>query len=101
MCTTPNSKLFKLVEGLELPDLKKDYRDLKPLTMRALSASREGFKGLLDSLTNEAKGGRSSSDTAKVRDAMRLILMNLADAIFTRRWIVIHGFKASYSKTAP
>ena len=24
--------------------------------------------------------------------------MNLADAIFTRRWIVIHGFKASYSK---
>ena len=86
------------LKGLNYLILRRDHRHLLPLTMRALSASREGFKGLLDSLTNEAKGGRSSSDTAKVRDAMRLILMNLADAIFTRRWIVIHGFKASYSK---
>ena len=39
MSTTPSSKLFKLVEGLDLPDLKQDYRLPLPLTMKALSAS--------------------------------------------------------------
>ena len=98
MSTTPNSKLFKLVEGLDLPDLKQDYRLPLPLTMKALSASGGLFTGVLTWLTEEAKGGRSSSDTAKLRDAMRLILMNFTDAMFTRKWTVFHGDKSCYGE---
>ena len=98
MSTTPNSKLFKLVEGLDLPDLKQDYRLPLPLTMKALSASGGLFTGVLTWLTEEAKGGRSSADTAKLRDAMRLILMNFTDAMFTRKWTVFHGDKSCYGK---
>ena len=98
MSTTPNSKLFKLVEGLDLPDLKQSYRLPLPLTMKALSASGGLFPGVLTWLTEETKGGRSSADTAKLRDAMRLILMNFTDAIFTRKWTVFHGDKSCYGK---
>ena len=66
--------------------------------MKALSASDGPFTGVLTWLTEEAKGGRSIADTAKLRDAMRLILMNFTDAIFTRKWIVIHGDKSCYGK---
>ena len=98
MSTTPNSKLFKLVEGLDLPDLKQDSRLPLPLAMKALSASGGQFTGVLTWLTEEAKGGRSSSDTARLRDAMRLILMNFTDAMFTRKWTVFHGDKSCYGK---
>ena len=98
MSTTPNSKLFKLVEGLDLPDLKLNHRLPLPLTMKALSASDGPFTGVLTWLTEEAKGGRSISDTAKLRDAMRLILMNFTDAMFTRKWTVFHGDKSCYGK---
>ena len=66
--------------------------------MKALSASGGLFTGVLTWLTEEAKGGRSSSDTAKLRDAMRLILMNFTDAMFTRKWTVFHGDKSCYGK---
>ena len=59
MSTTPNSKLFKLVEGLDLPDLKQDHRLPLPLTMKALSASGGLFTGVLTWLTEEAKIGRA------------------------------------------
>ena len=98
MSTTPNSSLFKLVEGLDLPDLKLNHRLPLPLTMKALSASDGPFTGVLTWLTEEAKGGRSIADTAKLRDAMRLILMNFTDAMFTRKWTVFHGDKSCYGK---
>ena len=98
MSTTPESKLFKLIQGMDLPDLKADYRYPLPLTMKSISAHNSGFKALLEALGDDAAGNRLGSNASKTKDAMRLILMNFADSIFTRKWTIFPGDKAAYSK---
>jgi hypothetical protein len=95
MGNTPD--YYTLLSKLDLPHPKKESRPLLPLTMAAMSAHSRGFKEALHWLSQQAAGGRSGEDAAAVRDAMRLILMNLVDAMFSRCWIAIPAKQTAYN----
>jgi hypothetical protein len=95
MGNTPD--YYQLLSQLELPNPKESSRPLLPLTMKAMGAHSKGFKAALDWLTAQAVGKRNATDAAPVRDAMRLILMNLVDAMFARCWVAIPGKQESYN----
>ena len=88
---------YQLLSQLELPNPKESSRPLLPLTMTAMGAHSRGFGEALDWLTAQAIGKRNQTDAAPIRDAMRLILMNLVEAMFTRCWIAIPGKQEAYN----
>lgn len=94
MGNTPD--YYALLSRLELPH-PKESRPLLPLTLKAMGAHSRGFKAALDWLTERAVGGRSGASRDAVRDAMRLVLMNLVDAMFLRCWIAVPGKQESYN----
>lgn len=95
MGNTPD--YYQLLSQLDLPNPKESSRPLLPLTMKAMGAHSKGFREALDWLTAQAIGKRTATDAAPIRDAMRLILMNLVDAMFTRCWVAIPGKQESYN----
>lgn len=88
---------YQLLSQLELPHPKESSRPLLPLTMKAMGAHSRGYRETLDWLTAQANGKRNRTDAAPIRDAMRLILMNLVEAMFTRCWVAVPGKQESYN----
>ena len=86
-----NDILVEQIKLLPLPeDTEKNNRTwLAPLKLNPDSISHPAFTALVDQFMEGSQGKRNESDTAKLRRHWELILLNLSQAVFKRRWLMV------------
>jgi hypothetical protein len=86
-----NDILVEQIKLLPLPeDTEKNNRTwLAPLKLNPDSISHPAFTALVDQFMEGSQGKRNESDTAKLRRHWELILLNLSQAVFQRRWLKV------------
>jgi hypothetical protein len=86
-----NDILVDQIKLLPLPeDTEKNNRTwLSPVKLSPDSVSYPAFTALVDQFMENTQGKRNESDTAKLRRHWELILLNLSQAVFQRRWLKI------------
>ena len=86
-----NDILVKHIKLLPLPeDLKHANRTwLSPLKINPNSVSHPAFTALVDQCMEDSQGKRNESDTSKLRRHWELVLLNLSQAVFQRRWVMV------------
>jgi len=86
-----NDILVDQIKLLPLPeDTEKNHRTwLAPLKLNPDSVSHPAFTALVDQCMENTQGKRNESDTAKLRRHWELILLNLSQAVFQRRWLMV------------
>jgi hypothetical protein len=86
-----NDILVDQIKLLPLPeDTEKNNRTwLAPLKLNPDSISHPAFTALVDQFMEGSQGKRNESDTAKLRRHWELILLNLSQAVFQRRWLKV------------
>ena len=86
-----NDILVDQIKLLPLPeDTDKNNRTwLVPLKLKPDSVSHPAFTALVDQFMEKTQGKRNESDTAKLRRHWELILLNLSQAVFQRRWLKV------------
>ena len=86
-----NDILVDQIKLLPLPeDTEKNNRTwLSPVKLSPDSVSYPAFTALVDQFMADSQGKRNESDTAKLRRHWELILLNLSQAVFQRRWLKV------------
>ena len=86
-----NDILVEQIKLLPLPeDTEKNNRTwLAPLKLKLDAVSHPAFTALVDQFMEKTQGKRNESDTAKLRRHWELILLNLSQAVFQRRWLKV------------
>jgi hypothetical protein len=86
-----NDILVDQTKLLPLPeDTEKNNRTwLSPVKLSPDSVSYPAFTALVDQFMEGSQGKRNESDTAKLRRHWELILLNLSQAVFQRRWLKV------------
>jgi len=83
-----------LVDQIKLLPLPEDQTHanrtwLSPLKLNLDAVSHPAFSALVDQFMEKTQGKRNESDTAKLRRHWELILLNLSQAVFQRRWLQV------------
>jgi hypothetical protein len=86
-----NDILVDQIKLLPLPeDTEKNNRTwLSPVKLSPDSVSYPAFTALVGQFMENTQGKRNESDTAKLRRHWELILLNLSQAVFQRRWLKV------------
>ena len=86
-----NDILVDQINLLPLPeDLTHANRTwLSPLKLNLDAVSHPAFTALIGQFMEKTQGKRNESDTAKLRRHWELILLNLSQAVFQRRWLKV------------
>lgn len=94
MQTTPpianKQRLGKILEGAyEIPvDDTNHHTWMYPLSINSDEA-REAFESDLEKFVQDSKGGRNETHTDNLRRHWRVVLLNLASAVFQKRWLLV------------
>ena len=86
-----NDILVDQIKLLPLPeDTEKNNRTwLAPLKLNPDSVSHPAFTALVDRLMADSQGKRKEPNVSILRKHWELILLNLSQAVFKRRWLMV------------
>ena len=83
--------LVDQIKLLPLPeDTEKNNRTwLAPLKLKPDSVSHPAFTALVDQFATDSQGKRKEPKVSILRKHWELILLNLSQAVFQRRWLMV------------
>ena len=82
--------LISLIDSLETPEDQEEYHTwFSPLKLTPQSESHPALTEIVDYFMQETQGNRKEPHKSNLRRHWELVLLNLAIAVFQRRWLLV------------